>query len=330
LAASGLIAAAVRSAMVAIELSPSGRRNDEQIHPKIGVKIGGSESFWLRAEYMTIVGSLFIGSCVAVWWMTQNAMTWIEWTSLAIGYVVINVGVGLGHHRYFTHKSFETSRPMRYAIGILAQLTCQGSMLRWVADHRRHHAHADECGDVHSPVIDGMCNNSGKISGLIHGHIGWLFDKTYTDLDVFGRDLQQDEVVMFCHRTRWIWAFVSVIGFPGLFGYVFGGVEHMIGSILVGGFFRTFVFLNFVLGVNSIGHTFGSERFENHSHAKNNMLLALLTFGDGWHNNHHRHPRNAYAGLAWYEIDVNGYIISGLEKLGLVWNVVRVPGARIS
>ncbi|GLK69457.1 acyl-CoA desaturase [Hansschlegelia plantiphila] len=313
--------------MVALDFAPLGGETAEIIHPRAGVKVGGPAALRKRIEYGTLVGSMATGSLFAVWWLLNHSMTWIEWTSLGVGYVIINVGVGMGYHRYFTHKSFETSKPMRYAIGVLAQLCCQGSVLRWVADHRRHHAHADHCGDVHSPVVDGMCNNEGTLKGLFHSHIGWLMDPTTTDLDVFARDLQQDPVVMWCHRTRWFWAFFSLAGAPFAFGYAFGGWEHGVGSMLVGGFLRTFLFLNMVLAVNSIGHTFGTERFDNHSHAKNNWVLALLTFGDGWHNNHHRHPRNAYAGLTWWEIDVNGYIISGLEKLGLVWNVVRIPAA---
>ena len=112
---------------------------------------------------------------------------------------------------------------------------------------------------------------------------------------------------------------------PLIWALVFGGPEHIIGTILIGGLFRNFFFLNFVMGVNSIGHVFGSQRFPGKDSSRNNWFMAWMTFGDGWHNNHHQHPRSAYAGMMWWEVDVNGYIISLWEKMGLVWNVQRAP-----
>ncbi|MYZ48888.1 acyl-CoA desaturase [Propylenella binzhouense] len=297
--------------------------------PAPGVIVGGPEVLRKRIEYGTILVSLLLGSLVGVYWLTQNSLTWIEVTAFLIGYCVINVGVGMALHRYFTHKAFETNAVVRFILGMFGAFAVQGSIIDWVADHRRHHAHTDDCGDTHSPHVDEHCHDTSTWRGLLHAHFTWLFDDTTTDLNVYGKDLTQDRMLVFFHRTRWLWAILSVVVLPGLFGYAFGGVEHMWGAIWVGGFLRTFIFLNFVLAVNSIGHTFGSERFEQDNHSKNNLVLALLTFGDGWHNNHHRFPRNAFAGLAWWEIDVNGYLIVALEKLGLAWKVVRVPKAQL-
>lgn len=292
--------------------------------PPPGVIVGGPDVLRKRIEYGIILASLLLGSVGAVWWMLGHPVTWIEVSSFLIGYCVINVGVGMGLHRYFSHKSFETYPAVRFVLGMIGCFSVQGSLRDWIADHRRHHAHTDECGDTHSPVVDGHCHDTSTLGGLLHAHFLWLFDNTSTDLRVYGKDLLADPMMTFFHRTRWVWPILSLVVLPGLYGYVLGGAEHAWGSILVGGFLRTFVFLNFVLAVNSIGHAFGSERFPQGNHSKNNMVLALLTFGDGWHNNHHRHPRNAYAGLAWYEIDVNGSLIGLLERLGLAWNVVRV------
>jgi stearoyl-CoA desaturase (delta-9 desaturase) len=154
--------------------------------------------------------------------------------------------------------------------------------------------------------------------------MGWLFDKTSSDAKIWAKDLLDDPIVMFFSRTRFFWYFVSVIAIPGLYGLALGGPEHALGAILVGGFLRATIFTQAVLAINSIGHTVGSVRFEQENTSTNNALLAIFTLGEGWHNNHHRFPRSAYAGLAWYEVDVLGSIIGLMEKVGLVWNVVRV------
>ncbi|MDZ7587830.1 MAG: acyl-CoA desaturase [Parasphingorhabdus sp.] len=311
-------------ASVFSDIQPEGYRPSE-IHPQPGVIIGGPAARAKRLEYGILLSLMVFGSLGALWWTLTHATGWVEWSAFLSGYVIINMGVGIGYHRFFTHRAFETSLPMRYAIAIMAQLACQASVLKWSADHRRHHAFADKVGDIHSPYVDGRGRPMGKWRGLAIAHLGWLFDDTTSDLNVFGKGLIDDPAVMFAHRTRWLWVVVSLIGIPTTWALLFGGPEHIIGTILIGGFFRTFFFLNLVMGVDSVGHMYGSKRFENGDEGRNNWWLALLTFGDGWHNNHHRHPRSAYAGMMWWEIDVNGYIISAWEKMGLVWNVQRAP-----
>lgn len=299
-------------------------------HPMPGVIVGGPAAFAKRLEYGILLSSMVLGSVAALIWTLLYPTGWVEWSAFLSGYVIINMGVGIGYHRFFTHRAFETSTPMRYAIGIMAQLACQASLLKWAADHRRHHAFADRLGDLHSPHIDAHGNAMKGFKGFGIAHFGWLFDNTTSDMSIYAKGLADDPVVLFCHRTRWLWVLVSMVGIPVAWALIFGNgtMQQIIGTILIGGFFRTFFFLNLVMGVNSIGHIFGTERFPGHHHAKNNWWLALLTFGDGWHNNHHEHPRAAYAGIKWWEIDVNGYIISLWEKMGLVWNVQRWPHER--
>ncbi|MEM8918369.1 MAG: acyl-CoA desaturase [Pseudomonadota bacterium] len=294
-------------------------------HPQHGVIIGGPAARAKKLEYGILLASMVIGSLGALYWTLTQSTGWVEWSAFLSGYVIINMGVGIGYHRFYTHRSFETSRPMRYAIAIMAQLACQASVLKWAADHRRHHAFADRVGDLHSPHVDGFGKPMKGFKGFAIAHFGWLFDNTTSDMNVYGKGLIDDDAVLFAHRTRWFWVAVSMVGIPVVWALTFGTVENIIGTILIGGFFRTFFFLNLVMGVNSIGHMFGSQRFETGDKGRNLWWLALLTFGDGWHNNHHRHPRSAYAGIMWWEIDINGYIISLWEKMGLVWNVQRAP-----
>ncbi|MEO9470193.1 acyl-CoA desaturase [Parasphingorhabdus sp.] len=294
-------------------------------HPQHGVIIGGPAARAKKMEYGILLASMVLGSLGALYWTLTQATGWVEWSAFLSGYVIINMGVGIGYHRFYTHRAFETSKPMRYAIAIMAQLACQASVLKWAADHRRHHAFADKVGDLHSPHVDGFGKPMKGFKGFAIAHFGWLFDDTTSDMNVYGKGLIDDDAVMFAHRTRWLWVLVSMIGIPVIWALSFGTVENIIGTVLIGGFFRTFFFLNLVMGVNSIGHMFGTQRFKTGDRGRNNWWLALLTFGDGWHNNHHRHPRSAYAGMMWWEIDVNGYIISLWEKMGLVWNVQHAP-----
>jgi stearoyl-CoA desaturase (Delta-9 desaturase) len=274
-------------------------------------------------SYAVVLGIVAIGSGYSAFWIYQHGLSWIEITGFFLLYFMAAVGQGIGLHRYFSHKCFQTSAAMRWLIALLATMSVQGPIVEWVADHRRHHAHSDECGDAHSPVIDNHCQPLASWKGLWHAQLGWLFTDTSSDLHIYAKDLLQDRTVMFFSRARLVWYFASIVVIPGLYGYGLGGAEHAAGSILIAGMLRTALFSQSVLALNSFGHTFGSIRFKVDDHSRNNALLAIVTLGEGWHNNHHRFPRNAYAGLAWYEIDVLGSTITLLEKLGLVWNVVR-------
>ena len=297
----------------------------EQAHPQHGVIIGGPAARAKRMEYGILLSSMVLGSLGALYWTLTHATGWVEWSAFLFGYILINMGVGIGYHRFYTHRAFEAGPKMRLAIGIMAQMACQASVLKWAADHRRHHAFSDRVGDIHSPYIDGHGKKMSKWKGLGIAHFGWLFDNTTSDMNVYGKGLIDDPQVLWCHKHRWGIAIFSSVIFPAIWALVFGGPEHIIGTILIGGLFRNFFFLNFVMGVNSIGHVFGSQRFPGKDSSRNNWFMAWMTFGDGWHNNHHQHPRSAYAGMMWWEVDVNGYIISLWEKMGLVWNVQRAP-----
>jgi len=281
-----------------------------------------------RIENALLIGIPAIGSVAALCMLFTRGWSVVDLSSFLIFYVATGVGVALGMHRYFTHRSFETHLPIRVLLAGLATMAFQGTILRWVIDHRRHHAHADQTGDVHSPYVDPSGRDRDGLGGLAYAHIGWMFDGTATDPDIFGRDLMQDRVVMFFTKTHRLWLFVS-LALPYVYGYVLAGPSGALSSMLIGGCLRTSVLHNVVWSVNSIGHSHGTEDFAQSNHSRNSLILALLTFGDGWHNNHHRFPRSAFHGLKPTEIDINGMIISTLERAGLVWNVVRIPDERI-
>ncbi len=301
-------------------------QHSDEPRPHPHVIVGGEAGREKRKEYAIVFGSKVFGSIAAVWWMFTQDHGWVEWSAFIVGYIILMLGIVLGFHRYFSHRSFETSVPMQYILGGMAQMSIQSSVLRWASDHRRHHAHTDEAGDVHSPLRDGRGKPLGKFKGFLHSHFGWFMDDCVTDMSVYGRGLADNEVVMWLHNTRWYWLIFSLIIFPGIWGLVFGGWDHVIGTILIGGYFRTFVVLQMTMGIASYAHAIGTQRHtEGVGTARNSFIFALLTFGEGWHNNHHKHPNASFQGMAWWEIDIAGYVLLLLEKLGLVWNVTRQP-----
>jgi stearoyl-CoA desaturase (delta-9 desaturase) len=278
---------------------------------------------------LLLYGVLTISAAAAPLWVLQTGISWIEVSAFGLFYLMAAIGLGISRHRYLTHRSFETSRPMRAVLCFLGAFAGAGSLVMWVADHRRHHAHTDQCGDVHSRAVDDHCHSIDSLKGLWHAHMGWLFDETRSDPKIWAKDLLGDPIIRFFSRTCSYWFFASVVVLPGLYGFALGGMKHVIGTILVGGLLRTAIFTQAVLAINSVGHSVGRVRFKQENLSTNSALLALFTLGEGWHNNHHRFPRSAYAGLAWYEVDVLGSIIGLMERVGLVWNVVRVKPSMI-
>jgi stearoyl-CoA desaturase (delta-9 desaturase) len=165
---------------------------------------------------------------------------------------------------------------------------------------------------------------------MLHAQGGWVWDQATTDAEYYARDILADPIAMFFTRTRWYWYALSAVIIPGALGYALGGVHAMIGCVLFSGLFRSYVMTMATSLVNSVCHSdgrYGYRRFESDDGTTNELVTTILTFGEGLHNNHHRFPRDAYLSHAWYEIDINGLIILGLGKLGLVHDIFEA-GAR--
>ena len=292
--------------------------------PHVGVLVGGPEARAQHVEY-TIVFYLMqgLGSILAIYWMATHQVGWVEWSAFITGYLMINFGVGVGYHRYFCHRTFETSQPMRVLMALCGQMASMGSVINWVADHRRHHAFGNVPGDPYGPSIDGYGRPQKGFKAFWMCHLGWLHDNTHSDLRIFGKGLTNDPLLQFCHRNRYVLAVVSMIVIPAVWALVFGGPEHVIGTILIGGCLRCFIFSNGVAFNNSLAHWLGYRIFDERSGATNNWFSAILTLGDGWHNAHHATPRIASNKVNWWEFDFNGSTIHLMERLGLAWNVQR-------
>jgi stearoyl-CoA desaturase (delta-9 desaturase) len=290
----------------------------------VGVTLTNTLFTKKRLENLILIGVPLLGSVLCLWWFASHPLGILEFSAFIIGYAVIGFGIGIGFHRYFSHKGFKAPLWMQFFLGAAGTMACQGSVMRWVADHRRHHAHSDTKGDTHSPYISAHGEKIKSWRGLLHAHIGWMFDDSHTDYSIYGKNLLNDPVVRFFHKTHWFWVGASLF-LPFLYGYVLGGMEHAIGCLLFGGCLRITLFQNAVWAVNSFGHRWGYQNYATGEESKNNKILALLTFGDGWHNNHHQFPRSAMHGLMPKEYDLNGKIITFLEKKRVIKNVIRIP-----
>ncbi|MFO1111356.1 MAG: acyl-CoA desaturase [Bradyrhizobium sp.] len=289
-----------------------------------GVLFDGPEVRTKLLDSYVALGLMIAGSIAALVWEVTVGMGWIELSVFAFTFAMGSIGIGF-MHRYFVHRSFRCGPVMRTICAALATMAVEGPIVKWVSNHRRHHLHSDKPGDVHSPYYDSAGQPHASFAkGIMYAQSGWFRDQATTDPEYYARDILADPIAMFFTRTRWVWYALSAVILPGALGYALGGVNAMIGCVLFAGLFRSLMMNMSTSLVNSVCHSggrFGYRRFETDDGTTNEPVTMLLTFGEGLHNNHHRFPRDAYLSHAWYEIDINGLIILGLGKLGLVHDV---------
>ncbi|HEU4700906.1 MAG TPA: fatty acid desaturase [Conexibacter sp.] len=238
---------------------------------------------------------------------------------------VTGLGITIGYHRLLTHRAFETSRALRLLFTTAGAMAAQGPPIIWAAHHRRHHRVADKPGDPHSPYADHEPGLRGAAKGLWHSHLGWLFSPDLTSDPVrYTPDLLRDRDLRFISRN-FLWFVLAGMLLPGLIGLALTGtLAGFATGVLWGGLVRLFVGNHTTYAINSIGHYYGSRRFPTSDESRNVSWLALVSWGEAWHNNHHAFPRSASHGMRWYEVDVSAIAIRLMERLGLVWNVIRI------
>jgi stearoyl-CoA desaturase (Delta-9 desaturase) len=245
-------------------------------------------------------------------------------------YVVTCLGVTLGFHRMFTHRAFDASGPFRAVIAVLGSMAVQGSVIKWVADHRKHHAYTDREGDPHSPHLAGP-GLRGAAKGLWHAHVGWLFKTVGTaDQHRFAPDLMKDRTMRVIDKLFGLWVTLS-FALPFALGWIIGGgIGAALTALLWGGLVRVFLLHHVTWSINSVCHFFGRRRFKVKDESRNVFWLAPFSMGEAWHHNHHAFPTSAFHGLKLWErlADPTGLVIAALEKIGLVWNVVRISPER--
>jgi stearoyl-CoA desaturase (delta-9 desaturase) len=253
------------------------------------------------------------------------AFHWVDVALLVSLYTICAFGTTIGFHRYFTHRGFEARLPVKVTLAILGCMTMQGPITQWVTDHRKHHAFSDRPGDPHSPHAEFEDTAWGAVKGFVHAHVGWMFENMGMEQGLlYGRDLYEDRMIRWIDRLYLVWT-VLTFGLPFAIGYAVGGTwQAGLEGLVWGGLLRVFLYQHATFSVNSICHMFGRKDYRSRDEARNNWLVALLVFGEGWHNNHHAFPASARHGLDRLQVDVSWWVIRGLEKLGLVWNV-RTP-----
>jgi stearoyl-CoA desaturase (delta-9 desaturase) len=249
-----------------------------------------------------VVGPL-IATVYAIGQLWQRYVNWTDIGLMLVFYLISGLGITVGFHRMLTHKSFETSKPVKMLFLIMGCMAFEGNPITWASTHIKHHAHSDQDDDPHSPLVS-----------LWHAHVGWIFNEV-ADPETYGSWLRKDPVVVWVDRTWWIWGLLGM-AIP----FAIGGWS----GLLWGGLVRMCLTHHITWSVNSICHTFGRRPYRTKDASRNNWLVGLLAFGEGWHNNHHAFPRSAFHGMEWWQFDLSSWLIRALEASKLVWNVYRV------
>jgi stearoyl-CoA desaturase (delta-9 desaturase) len=257
----------------------------------------------------TVLTVVMHAAVLLVFWVP---FSW-ELAALGLGSYLLRMwAITAGYHRYFSHKTFKTSRAFQFGLGVLGTMAMQNGPLWWASWHRRHHRYSDTTKDAHSPVL----------RGFWHAHLGWFLDGSHDQPNLANvRDLARYPELRFLDRHKWLPLVAYAAGMYSIAG---------LGGVTWGFVVSSIVCLHATACINSLAHVWGSRRFETADGSRNNALLAVFTLGEGWHNNHHHDMNAARQGLLWWEIDVTYYTLLALEKVGLIWDLrhPRIGGTR--
>lgn len=268
------------------------------------------------------------GATACVFWGVHLTCLWalwvgVSWVAVAVCLALYGVrmfGITGGYHRYFAHRSFQTSRPFQFLLALLGCTSAQKGPIWWASHHRHHHKYSDTERDVHSP----------RMSGLYQAHVGWVLSKKYKHTETaLVKDLSKFPELRLLGRLYMVPPIVLAVATF----YLGAGLERAFPALetsgpqmLVWGFFVSTVLLyHGTFCINSFTHLIGRQRFNTGDDSRNHWLLALITMGEGWHNNHHRYQASERQGMYWWEIDITHYGLVILSKLGLVWGLRSYP-----
>ena len=267
---------------------------------------------------LPVVGLL--GAMVHAWgW----GFSWLE-LGLFLGmYLATGLGITVGYHRLFTHRAFDTNRAVQATLAILGSMAVEGPLLRWVANHRKHHQHSDQPGDPHSPHLHGG-GFVNMLEGLWEAHVGWVFQPAARGLHRYIADFRSDRFLRTISALFPLWVALGLLIPAGLAGLITRSWSGALMGFVWGGLVRIFFVHHVTWSINSVCHIWGSRPFKSHDHSRNNPIFGVLAFGEGWHNNHHAFPTSARHGLRWWQFDASYLVIRAMSWIGLAWNV-RVP-----
>ncbi|HEX9669824.1 MAG TPA: fatty acid desaturase [Thermoanaerobaculia bacterium] len=234
---------------------------------------------------------------------------WSPWliALAALSYAVRMWAITAGFHRYFSHRTFKTGRVFQFVLAFLGTLSVQKGVLWWAAHHRDHHRHSDQEPDIHSPTL----------KGFVWAHLGWILSGKH-------KETKYDKIRDFARYPELVWLNEHYLAPPlavAVLVWLVGGTAAFVWAGLV----ATVVLWHGTFVINSLCHVFGRRRFATTDTSKNSLIMALITFGEGWHNNHHYYPGSTRQGFYWWELDLTWYSLKALEWLGVVWDVRGVP-----
>lgn len=283
----------------------------------------GRAPLLMRLVTLVVIVVPLLGLIAAPFFLWGWGFSWVDLGLLLGMYLLTALGITVGFHRLFTHRSFETYGWVKFAFAVLGSMAVEGSLFRWVALHRRHHQHSDTPEDPHTPHHHGG-GILGILRGAWHAHIGWFFEAAPPDLDDYVKDLKKSRTLRVADALWPLWIVLGLV-IPGLIG----GLVKMswLGvwtGLIWGGLVRILLVHHVTWSVNSACHLWGLRPFQSEDQSRDNVIFGVLALGEGWHRSHHAFPTSARHGLRWWQIDVSYYLIRLLAWLRLAW-AVRVP-----
>jgi stearoyl-CoA desaturase (delta-9 desaturase) len=258
--------------------------------------------------FVVVVSVTFIGVPLVGYWYGYSAF---DWTVFAILYAVTGLGITVGYHRLISHRSFECPDWVKRCILVAGGWALQNSALTWCADHIRHHAKCDQDEDPYNAK-----------RGFWHSHFVWLFINTPHRVPSYELQLRRDPIVMWQHQYYWL-IVLTGLALPFALGLIHGGWQGGLTCFMLAGVARMFLVLNSTFCINSVSHLWGTQPHSQKNSSRDNWFVSLLTFGEGYHNYHHSYQRDYRNGPKWYNFDPTKWLIFGLSKVGLAYNLRR-------
>jgi stearoyl-CoA desaturase (delta-9 desaturase) len=273
-----------------------------------------------RVHAFAILVLPLVGVAAAAWLAVRDGIGAAELISLAVMYSVSWIGITVGYHRHFSHRSFRAHPVVRGMLGIFGSIACQGPINYWVSNHRRHHQYSDKIGDIHSPLLAGD-KKLGKVKGFYHSHIAWTFSHPLTNTAVVAKDILACPIAAWVNRNYYIFLTSGFIMPAIMVGLATWSWHGALLGFLWGGAVRLFLCYHSTNTITSLTHMWGRKVYRSHDESRNNIWLAIPTWGESWHNNHHAFPGSAIFGQHWWQVDLGAIFIRILQLFRLVYDV---------
>jgi stearoyl-CoA desaturase (delta-9 desaturase) len=316
-----------------IAMSPDARRDltESRLPRPLRISFPWPIRRALRINHVTLalrvtLGAELIATLVGVWWFAVHGIGWVEFAVFALMFMMSGLGITVGYHRMFAHRSLRARPWVRLVLGIWGAMGMQGPILYWVSIHRKHHRYPDAPEDPHSPRPRGT-GRFAAAKGAYHGFVGWILNGSFCLYTDYIKDLRRDAIVRFVDRFYPVWVVAGIL-VPGLIGWAWYGTwDGFIACAFAGGPIRLFFTLTAAWYVNSAAHLAGRRPFATADGSRNNRFVIVASvIGEGWHNNHHAFPRSANFGLQPGQTDIGYVFIRLLGRLGLVDKVLVASG----